>query len=61
MKDLKAWFEAGGTGPAPVTFPGGMQSIPAGTSVFEELNLEAGTIYHLREDDHGLRATFTPR
>jgi hypothetical protein len=60
-KDADAWFEAGGSGPAPVTFPGGMQSIPAGTSVFEELRLEAGTTYYLLEDEHGLRATFTPQ
>lgn len=60
-KDVDAWFEAGGSGPAPVTFPGGMQSIPPGTSVFEELRLEAGTTYYLLEDEHGLRATFTPQ
>jgi hypothetical protein len=59
-KDADAWFETDGTGPAPVTFPGGMQSIPPGTSVFEELTLEAGTTYYLLEDEHGLRATFTP-
>ena len=60
-KDVDAWFEAGGSGPAPVTFPGGIQSIPSGTSVFEELRLEAGTTYYLLEDEHGLRATFTPQ
>jgi hypothetical protein len=59
-RDVDAWFEAGGTGPAPVTFPGGMQSVPPGTSVFEELHLEAGTTYYL-EDEHGLRARFTPQ
>jgi hypothetical protein len=59
-KDADAWFEAGGKGPAPVTFPGGMQSIPPGTSVFEELVLEAGTAHYLLEDEHGLRASFTP-
>jgi hypothetical protein len=60
-KDADAWFETDGTGPAPVTFPGGIQSIPPGTSVFEELTLEAGTTYYLLEDEHGLRATFTPQ
>lgn len=60
-RDADAWFETDGTGPAPVTFPGGMQSIPPGTSVFEELRLEAGTTYYLLEDEHGLRATFTPQ
>ncbi len=47
-KDADAWFESGGRG-------------PPGTSVFEELKLEAGTTYYLLEDEHGLRATFTPQ
>jgi hypothetical protein len=60
-KDADAWFEGGGVGPAPGTFPGGIQSIPPGTSVFEELRLEARTTYYLLEDEYGLRATFTPQ
>lgn len=42
FKDVERWAENGARGPAPAVFPGGMQGIPPGTSVFEELELEAG-------------------
>jgi len=56
-KDAEAWFKSGLQGPAPVVFPGGMQSIPPRTSVFEEIELDQGVTYFL-EDEHGLKATF---
>jgi hypothetical protein len=59
-KEAEAWFAAGAKGPAPVVFPGGLQSIPPGASVIENLELERGVTY-LLEDEHGLRARFTPR
>lgn len=37
------WFGGGLEGPAPATFLGGMQTIPAGTSVFETITFDPGT------------------
>ena len=57
FKDPERWDENGARGPAPAIFPGGMQSIPPGTSVFEELEFEPGREY-LLTDEHGLEARF---
>jgi hypothetical protein len=59
-REAETWFKTGGRGDAPVVFPGGFQSIPPGASVIETLELERGVTYFL-EDEHGLRARFTPR
>lgn len=56
--DIERWFDEGMRGPAPIVFPGGIQSIPAGTSVYEEFELNAGRTYYLT-DEHGLEARFT--
>ena len=56
-KDTERWAQSGFRGPAPAIFPGGMQSIPPGTSVFEELDLEEGVEY-LLTDEFGLEARF---
>ena len=61
--DLEAWFEGGLQGPAPALFPGGMQTIDAGTSVFLEMDLEAGRTYLLTsetEDGGEISSEFTP-
>jgi hypothetical protein len=60
LTEAKEWFESGAGEPAPVVFSGGFQSIPPGASVIENLELERGVTYFL-EDEHGLRARFTPR
>ena len=58
VADIERWFSDGMRDPAPIIFPGGIQSIPAGTSVYEELELEAGRTYYLN-DEHGLEARFS--
>jgi hypothetical protein len=55
---VEKWFEGGLAGPAPTTFIGGMQSIPAGTSVFETITFEAGT-YIVWDEDGDASVTFT--
>jgi len=59
FKDVERWIGRGQVGPAPVVFPGGIQSIPAGTSVFEELTLESGRTYMLQDFEHNLMTEFT--
>lgn len=59
FKDIDRWIRSGQVGPAPVVFPGGIQSIPAGTSVFEELTLESGRTYMLQDFEHHLMTEFT--
>ena len=63
--DVSRWFgrvESTGraAGTPPLTFLGAMQSIPNGTSVFLTINLEAGRMYHLVDDESGIKAAFTP-
>jgi hypothetical protein len=57
--DVEAWFESGQRGPAPATFVGGIQSIPPGTSVFQELRLEQGVTYTVADYQNEQTATFT--
>jgi hypothetical protein len=45
IKDVDRWFEGGYQGEPPVTFLGGMQTIPAGESVFLTIDLEPGVQY----------------
>jgi uncharacterized cupredoxin-like copper-binding protein len=59
FKDVERWIGRGQVGPAPVVFPGGIQTIPAGTSVFEELTLESGRTYMLQDFEHNLMTEFT--
>ena len=42
IKDVDRWFGSGYQGEPPVTFLGGMQTIPAGESVFLTIDLEPG-------------------
>lgn len=46
------WFGGGLEGPAPAAFLGGMQTIPAGTSVFETITFDPGT-YLVFDDGSG--------
>ena len=45
IKDVDGWIEGGYQGEPPVTFLGGMQTIPAGESVFLTIDLEPGVEY----------------
>ena len=57
--DVERWIRTGQVGPAPVVFPGGIQSIKPGTSVFETLTLESGRTYMLQDFEHHLMTEFT--
>jgi len=45
IDDVDQWLEGGYQGEPPVTFLGGMQTIPAGESVFLTIELESGVEY----------------
>lgn len=45
IDDVDRWFESGYQGEPPATFKGGMQTIPAGESVFLTIDLESGIEY----------------
>jgi plastocyanin len=45
VDDVDRWFESGFQGEPPATFLGGMQTIPAGESVFLTIDLESGVEY----------------
>jgi hypothetical protein len=59
IEDAEKWFASGAKGAAPLAFLGAMQSIPAGTSVFLTLELDAGQHYVVVEEEHGYRAELT--
>jgi hypothetical protein len=59
-RDIDLWFGSGLKGDPPAIFPGGMQSIDPGASVFVTVELEAGRTYQLRDFGAGLRAEITP-
>ena len=63
LADLERFFEEGeGKGEPPARFHGAMQTIPAGTSVFVDVDLQAGVEYTLNDNsgDQPVVATFTP-
>ena len=62
IEDLDRFFEEGEKGPPPAQFHGAMQTIPAGTSVFIDIDLEEGVEYTLNDasGDQPVVATFTP-
>ena len=64
LADIGRFFESGeGKTAPPATFLGAMQTIPAGTSVFVDLDLKAGAKYTLA-DNAGAKpivASFTPK
>lgn len=63
LNDLDRFFEQGeGKGDPPAQFYGAMQTIPAGTSVFIDIDLKEGVEYTLTDNtgDEPVVATFTP-
>ena len=60
IDDLDQFFEQGEKGLPPAQFHGAMQPIPAGTSVFIDIDLEAGVEYTLNDNtgDQPVVATF---
>ena len=62
IEDLDRFFEEGEKGLPPAQFHGAMQTIPAGTSVFIDIDLEEGVEYTLNDasGDEPVVATFTP-
>jgi hypothetical protein len=64
LGDLGRFFEEGEEkGEPPAQFHGAMQTIPAGTSVFIDIDLKAGVEYTLADNtgDQPIVATFTPK
>jgi plastocyanin len=59
IKDVDRWFGSGYQGEPPVTFLGGMQTIPAGESVFLTIDLEAGVQYTAIDFTTESQETFT--
>ena len=59
--DWDGWFEGGQEGPLPFVLLGAMQSIPPGTSVYLTIDLEAGKLYRISDEENGIQAEFTPR
>lgn len=62
IEDLDRFFEAGAKGAPPAQFHGAMQTIPVGTSVFIDIDLEEGVEYTLNDasGDEPVVARFTP-
>ena len=62
IEDLDRFFEAGAKGSPPAQFHGAMQTIPAGTSVFIDIDLEEGVEYTLNDasGEEAVVARFTP-
>jgi hypothetical protein len=62
IEDLDRFFEEGEKGPPPAQFHGAMQTIPAGTSVFIDIDLKEGVEYTMSDTsgDEPVVATFTP-
>jgi hypothetical protein len=58
LKDVDRWFGSGYQGEPPVTFVGGMQTIPAGESVFLGIDLDPGVDYTAVDFTTNSRETF---
>ena len=59
IKDVDRWFGSGYQGEPPVTFLGGMQTIPASESVFLAIDLEPGVEYTALDFTTKSKETFT--
>lgn len=59
VRDVDRWIGSGYAGEAPVTFLGGMQTIPAGASVFLTIDLEPGVEYTTIDFTTRSKETFT--
>ena len=57
--DVDGWIEGGYEGEPPVTFLGGIQTIPSGESVFLTVDLEPGVEYTAVDFSTNSRETFT--
>ena len=57
--DVDGWIEGGYEGEPPVTFLGGMQTIPGGESVLLTIDLEPGVEYTALDFSTNSRETFT--
>ncbi|MGH2659080.1 MAG: hypothetical protein ACRDHS_05270 [Actinomycetota bacterium] len=59
VEDVDTWIESGYPGEPPVTFRGGMQTIPPGASVFLTIEFEPGVEYTAADFAGGHMETFT--
>jgi plastocyanin len=59
VRDVDGWIEGGYEGEPPVTFLGGMQTIPSGESVFLTIDIEPGVEYTALDFQTNSRVTFT--
>jgi hypothetical protein len=59
VKDVDRWIEGGYQGEPPATFLGGMQTIPAGESVFLTIDLDPGVEYTAHDFSTRSMETFT--
>jgi hypothetical protein len=59
VRDVDRWFESGYEGEPPVIFLGGMQTIPAGESVFLTIALESGVEYTAIDFSTNTKEAFT--
>ena len=59
IKDVDGWIEGGYQGEPPVAFLGGMQTIPAGESVFLSIDFEPAVEYTALDFTTNSRETFT--
>lgn len=57
--DLDKWIRTGYRGPAPATALGGIQTIPTGASIFEEMEFESGRTYVIMDLAGEQEAKFT--
>jgi hypothetical protein len=55
-KDINKWFESGFKSAQPAVFPGGMQSIDPGTTVWVEMSFEGGRTYLVEDFEGKLRS-----
>ena len=58
--DLERWEEAGAKGPSPAEFLGGVIDVPAKSSAYYTVELEAGREYTLLDDERSRELSFTP-
>jgi hypothetical protein len=59
VRDVETWVDGGYPGEPPVTFLGGMQTIPAGLSVFLTVDLDPGVEYTALDFTSDHRESFT--
>ena len=60
FEEIDQWLQGGQVGPAPVTFYGGVQDVPAGASALLDIRLAAGR-YVLADGETGIATTLRVR